>query len=295
MRKLLLLVACLFATAAWPAAAQPAGDDDASFLGAGGTTEPAPTGDPADPVGGPPPDSGDTGFLQGSGDPNQPLIAAPEEDPELALIEDPDESYFLVGVRTHVLFMPDFLIEAFGLEHFDTVYGWALGPEFTYRRNGLDIVTSVWWGSYPVESWTREKGDPASETEIWKSTLGLVWFTVEFLSGYEFEPWVSLIYGGGFGIGIRTGDLMRHEAYEDASGNWAACDGPGAPDAFYCEPGGNYEVVPEKADGIWPVYPMITGKIGARFKPLRNLVITPEFGIGMPELFTLGLRVNYMF
>jgi hypothetical protein len=300
MRKPLLLVACLFATFAGPAAAQPAGDDDAAFLGAGGATEPAPTDDPAEPdgalAGGGSTDPGDAGFLQGGGT-DQAVIAPPEADPELELVEDPDEAYYLVGVRTHVLFIPDFLIEAFGLEHFETVYGWALGPEFTYRRNGLDIVASVWWGSYPVDSWSREEGDPASETEIWKSTLGLVWFTAEFMSGYDFEPWVSLVYGGGFGIGIRTGDLYRDEAYQDAGGNWVACDGPGQPAAAatFCEPGGDYGPVPEKADGVWPVYPMITGKIGARFKPLRNLVITPEFGVGMPELFTLGLRINYMF
>ncbi|MBN1774753.1 MAG: hypothetical protein JXB32_26075 [Deltaproteobacteria bacterium] len=301
MRKLLLLVTCLLATLAGPAAAQPAGgDDDAAFLGAGGDTEPGPTGDPAEPdgalAGGGPADSGDAGFLQGGGE-GQPLIAPPEEDPELALVEDPTKSYYLVGLRTHALFVPDFLIQAFGLEHFDTVYGWALGPEFTYRRNGLDIIASVWWGSYPVDTWTREDGDPISETEIIKSTLGLVWITAEFISGYEFEPWVSLVYGGGFGIGIKTGEVTRDEAFQDSAGGWVACDDdsdPRDPDDF-CEAGGNYGPIPEKADGIWPVYPMITGKIGARFKPLRNLVITPEFGIGMPELFTLGLRVNYMF
>lgn len=295
MRKLLPLVCCLLAAVAVPAAAQPsAGDDAAAFLGAGGAAEPAP---PEQPAGSGTPAAGDdAGFLQGGAPP--PPIEAPAEDPELALVEDPDEAYFLVGVRTHVLFVPNFLIEAFGLEHFETVIGWALGPEFTYRHNGLDIVASIWWGSYPVDSWTREDGDPETDTEIIRSTLGLVWFTAEFLSGYEFEPWVSLIYGGGFGIGITTGEVTRDEAYRDAGGGWVACDGPGQPaaQAMYCEvSGGHYGPIPEKADGIWPVYPMITGKIGARFKPLRNLVITPEFGVGLPELFTLGLRVNYMF
>ena len=289
----LLLVTCLLAASAGPAAARPSIDDDAAFLGAG-TPPAAPEEQPAGP--GDTAAGDDAAFLQGGGPPPPP-IEAPAEDPERSLVEDPDQAYFLVGVRSHVLFVPDFLVEAFGLEHFETVIGWALGPEFTYRRNGLDIVASVWWGSYPVETWTREDGDPESNTEIIRSTLGLVWITAEFLSGYEFEPWVSLIYGGGFGIGITTGEVTRDEAYREG-GDWVACDGPGQPPAHadYCEvSGGHYGPIPTEAKGIWPVYPMMTAKIGARFKPLRNLVITPEFGVGLPELFTLGLRINYMF
>ena len=276
--------------------------DAASFLGtgtaedtgaaAGGET--AASGGETGTTGG---DVDTAAFLRGEESNQPPIIAPPEEDPELQLVEERDKSYFLVGLRTHALFVPGFLIQAFGLEEFETVFGWALGPEFTYRRNGFDVVASIWWGSYPITTPSREDGDLEDETEIIKSTLGLVWFTVDFISGYDFEPWVSLIYGGGFGIGITTGQVLRNEAYRIAGGPWQACVGPGNPPTpqDYCEAGGHYGPVPTKAKGIWPVYPTIQGRIGARFKPLRNLVITPEFGIGVPELFTLGLRINYMF
>jgi hypothetical protein len=217
------------------------------------------------------------------------------QDPDLALVEERDQPYFLLGVGAHAVFVPDFLIQAFGLDMFETVFGWAIGPEFTYRKDGLDIVLSAWWASYPVDTPSRETGDPATETEIIKSTLGLVWFTADFMASYDLEPWVALVYGGGFGIGITTGKVTRTEAYPVGDG-WQACDGPELPDATYCEAsGGHYGPVPKKAAGVWPIYPILRAKIGPRFKPLRNLVITPEFGVGIPELFTLGLRVNYMF
>jgi hypothetical protein len=289
-RSLVLLLALVALPSS--AAAQTEGDA-ASFLGttpaedaATTTTEPTTTGD-----------DDASAFLSGQQTDQPPVIAAPEQDPELDLVEERDKSYFLVGLRSHALFVPDFLIQAFGLEEFKTVYGWGLGPEFTYRKNGFDIVAAVWWGSYPVDTPSREEGDPASETEIIKSTLGLVWFTADFIAGYDFEPWVALVYGGGFGLGITTGNVSRTEAYRTSDTDpWLPCDGPGVPNAGYCElSGGHYENVPTTAKGIWPVYPMIRGMIGARFKPIRNLVITPEFGVGIPELFTLGLRVNYMF
>lgn len=290
------------------AAQSEGGGDAASFLGTAPTegAEPAEgataTGEGTATTGGDgTATSGDdaASFLAGQEPDQTPIIAAPEQDPELELVEDPDQPYYLLGVRSHALFVPDFLIQAFGLELFETVYGWTVGPEFTYRKNGFDIVVSVWWGSYPVDTPSREDGDPASETEIIKSTLGLVWFTADFIAGYDFEPWVALVYGGGFGFGVTTGEVTRTEAYQDTSGNWQPCTPPTAPTTDpYCESasqGGHYGPIPEKAKGIWPVYPMIHGTIGARFKPLRNLVITPEFGVGIPELFTLGLRVNYMF
>ncbi|MBI5486681.1 MAG: hypothetical protein HY905_05070 [Deltaproteobacteria bacterium] len=290
---------------AFAAAQSEGGEDAASFLG----TAPAEGAGPAE--GGTATGEGTTttgsegtatsgddasAFLAGQEPDQAPVIAAPEQDPELELVEQPDQPYFLLGLRSHALFVPDFLIQAFGLQMFETVYGWAVGPEFTYRKNGFDIVASVWWGSYPVDTPSREDGDTVYETEIIKSTLGLVWFTVDFIAGYDFEPWVALVYGGGFGFGVTTGEVTRTEAYQTPGGGWAACDRAGVPNEQYCElSGGHYGPIPEKAKGIWPVYPMIHGTIGARFKPLRNLVITPEFGVGIPELFTLGLRANYMF
>jgi len=309
MRKTGIQVLC--ALAAWLvpalAAAQSGGtttdSDAAAFLGTDAATtatttttaEGTTTTTEGTAAGSTDPDA--AAFLAGQEETQQPVIAAPEQDPELALEEERDKPYFLVGVGAHSLFVPDFLINAFGLDMFETVFGWAVGPEFTYRKNGFDIVASVWWGSYPVDTPSREDGDSRTETEIIKSTLGLVWFTVDFIAGYDFEPWVALVYGGGFGFGVTTGNVSRTEAYPVGDG-WAACDGPGQPavQIAYCETsGGHYGPIPEKAKGIWPVYPMIHGTIGARFKPLRNLVITPEFGVGIPELFTLGLRVNYMF
>jgi hypothetical protein len=319
-----LFVGCIPMLAVlWPtgAAAQSGdegtGDDATSFLGvgaqggeqpAGEATEPPAGGEagagetpPAGTAGGETPEGGEgtseqAAWLQGQE--QGPVIAAPEEDPELRLIEDPEEAYFLVGLRSHAVFVPDFLIKAFGLAEAPGVIGWALGPEFTFRRNGFDIVGSVWWASYPGEGPVREEGDLAEETEVIRSTLGLVWITADFLGSYDFKPWVGLTYGGGVGIGITTGAVNRKEAYPAEGGGWAACDGPGDPNLQYCESredGGHYQDVDWGFKGLWRVYPQVRGIIGVRFKPLRNLVITPEFGVGLPELFQLGARFNYMF
>jgi hypothetical protein len=303
------LLVCVALLAPAIAGAQSGGSgssgDAASFLGTGAAEdtgaaaggETAASGDETGASGG---DVDTAAFLRGEESSQPPIIAPPEEDPELQLVEERDKSYFLVGLRTHLTIIPDWLIEALGkLEMFPGVLGWALGPEFTYRRNGFDIIASVWWGSYSMEGFSREEGDGEGETEYIRSSLGLVWLTVDFLSGTDFYPWFGLTYGGGVGIGFTTGNVERQEAYLDGTG-WHRCNGPGnPPSGSYCEVGGgHYGNVPYN-DGfgsVWSAYPYLTATFGFRWKPLRNLVIGgPELRIGLPELFSVGVRVNYMF
>jgi hypothetical protein len=238
-----------------------------------------------------------TAFLHGQEGPR--LIAAPEQDPDAQLEEDPNKAYFLIGLRSYFQFIPSGLIEAFGLAQAPEVTQWALGLEFTYRKNAFDIVTSVWWADYGAEGYVWEEGDPETEIEWMKSTLGVIWFTVDFMAGTDFYPWFGLQYGGGIGFGVTTGDIERREAYRDAGGDLHPCNGPEDPDTTFCESaaaGGHYELVPRAADGVWPVYPVISGKLSLRWKPLPNLVINvPDLGLGLPSLFFVGGRVNYMF
>ncbi len=273
------------------AKAQPAGGlapDDAAFLE--GRTD-QPQGGTAAQAGATLP-SDDAAWLAGG---QTSEIAPPAEDPYASLREDPDQAYHLAGIRAHAAFLPSWLVKAFGLAESPGVIGPAVGVEYTFRRRGLDIVPAVWWGGYMAEGFVREEGDPLEDTEFLESTLSVLWFTVDFLPSYDINEWLALVYGGGIGIGVRFGEIYRTEAYQRA-GEWNRCDRAGIPDVEYCEPGGQYDSkVPEEAGGVWPVYPQFSGRFGLRFKPLRNLVIHTDMGVGLPSLFFVGGRINYMF
>jgi len=299
-----ILVAALLAPSA--SFAQQAGgsvsSDEASFLGGqpATTTEGPPaaaTGETGETAGQP---ASDTGWLTGqdaSAAAQVAVVPPPAEDPNASLREDPDQAYHLAGIRAGAAFLPSWLVEAFGLAESPGVIGPVVGVEYTFRRRGFDIVPSFWWGDYEGGGLVREDGDPMEDTEYISSTINVLWFSVDFLPGYDFNDWLSIYYGGGLGIGITLGDIVRTEAYRDAGGGWHACESEGSPDGSFCEAGGHYNYkVPRQFKGIWPVYPELNGRVGLRWKPLRNLVISaPDFSVGLPTLFFIGGRIAYMF
>ncbi|MDI7267258.1 MAG: hypothetical protein QME96_04625 [Myxococcota bacterium] len=279
------------------AKAQPAGGlapDDAAFL-EGRTDQPqggtdAQTGATAR--------TDDAAWLAGGQTP-EPEIAPPAEDPYASLREDPDQAYHLAGIRAHAAFLPSWLVEAFGLAESPGVIGPAVGVEYTFRRRGLDIVPAVWWGGYITEGFVRAESDPREDTEFVKSTVSVLWFTVDFLPSYDINDWLALVYGGGVGIGVRFGEIYRTEAYQRPDGGWDRCERAGTPSPVFCEEGGQYDYKqPEQFKNFfWPVYPQFSGRFGLRFKPLRNLVIHTDLGVDLPlpPLFFIGGRINYMF
>jgi hypothetical protein len=243
-----------------------------------------------------------------AGEETAPEIAAPEQERGIGRDEPHDMSFWEVGARWRLIMVPRWLLDAF----FDfpgessgtqlprsVIVNQAAGGEFTWRRNRLSIIGAVWWAGYFSQSdddgwFVANESGTVDDPEYIRSEIHLLLFTVSFMHSYMFRDWVGITYGGslGFGINLHTGDngtgLYRKEAQGSGS-PYSECPGPGG--SSLCESDGWY--YPAQEDDVWRAYPWIDVMFGFRFKPIRNLEIDVEGGVGLGFLF--GLRVNYIF
>jgi hypothetical protein len=125
-----------------------------------------------------------------------------------------------------------------------------------------------------------------------------VWYlTVDAMWDHKIVDKVSVLVGGGFGIGFVAGNLYRTEAYQDPNGTdygngappLSPCNGPGDP-AFaglQCPGDGDYG----EADR-WPVYPWINFQVGLRYQPIDEFIGRFEMGLGSAG-FWFGLGADY--
>jgi len=218
--------------------------------------------------------------------------------------EDPQEGYYFAGLFYRHIFVPEFLLNLF-LDESTGASNPAFGGEVTYRKDGFDIIGSIWYSSYAVDGAFRASGDPDGDTEIINSELGVLFVSASFLWSTPFNDIFALEYGVGLGLGVVLGDLVRTEAYPE-DGGYAACTSVGNPvGGAYCdgpsvgdgEDGGHYGVEARKwSDGgdVPNVIPWLAvPQIALRIKPIKQLMMRIEGGFGIG--FFLGGAINYGF
>jgi hypothetical protein len=223
---------------------------------------------------------------------------------------------FLIGARYRVMVVPQFLVNAFGVEGGRTVVVHGGGPEFAFSQKDFEIILSPWFAGYSLER-TPFKGpnDGENAWEFIESYLSMAYITGDFLWKTHLSKTLDFQIGAGAGVGIVFGNFYRTDAYwtQDgvsmavpppngdpyntvpAVGNpaLAPCVGPGNPADFNVPPtgqcpfGGQYG--PASA---WPVYPWLTFQTGLRYSPVRNFIGRLDIGIGSSG-FWFGLGADY--
>ncbi len=238
--------------------------------------------------------------------------AAPKEAAggEQSLVEEKGQSYYTVGVRFRGLFIPAFMIEAFG-EGGDNVFAPSFGAEFGIRRDGFEYLFGVSYASYVLTHTPfKSPTDPIQAMELVDAHLKVLYFTADFQWSTQLNPAVAWTYGGGAGLGFVWGPLGRVQAYPDsgAENGWDYCPGaaqPTDPPIFqeYCQPDPDlgddpqhwpgYEE-PSWADGVSKpiLFPWLAIQTGLRFKPHRNFVGRLDVGIGFGQLW-FGVGADY--
>jgi len=218
--------------------------------------------------------------------------------------EDPHEGYWFAGLFYRHIFVPEFLLNLF-LDESTGGSNSAFGAEVTYRKDGFDIIGSLWWAGYATEGPFQGAGDPITDMEMIDSGLSVLFLSGTFLWSTEFDDMFALEYGVAVGVGVVLGDVIRTEAYDAGGGNWRPCAGVGNPDATYCdgpsardgEDGGHYNVTARKwSDGgsVPNVVPWLAiPQIALRIKPIHQLMIRIEGGFGLG--FFLGGSMSYGF
>lgn len=234
--------------------------------------------------------------------------------------EDPSRNYYFLGLFYDHHFTPSFILNLFTDES-TPANNPALGLQFTYRKDGFDIITSLWYQSYFVEGPFRGSGDTEFETEIIDSNLKAMFAGVTFLWSTEFNDVFSIQYGLGLGVGVVFGDMYRDEAYPadrapagtPTYGGYARCNGPNSPDSTvtgssaWCDPvavgdgmeGGHFGVKARKwtsggsVPNVW--FRAALPHLALRIKPIKQLMFRVEGGFDLFSGFFVGGSVNVGF
>lgn len=223
--------------------------------------------------------------------------------------EDPSEGYYFLGAFYRHIIIPKFMLNLFLDEGSGSDFP-AFGVDLTYRKDGFDIVGSLWLMRAEGQGAMRASGDPIEDTEWVQTDIWGVFLSGTFLWSTAFNDMFALEYGVGIGVGFVTGDVYRTEAYPDSNGDYQACNGPGDPDGRFCgPPPASYEGQQCRPgtehygcnEGKWSeggdvpnVVPWFAiPHLALRIKPIKQVMIRVEGGFGLG--FFAGFSAAYGF
>lgn len=221
---------------------------------------------------------------------------------------DPNELQFAVGVRSRLLVVPKFLINAFKVEGGQDIVIGGIGAEGGIAKGNFEGLLGIWYAGYKAGPMPfKGPTDGPEAWEIIQSNLGMLYLTADLLFRGEIARGWHWYFGGGAGLGIVTGNLQRQEAYwvapaspqfpGDPYTQLAPCPGTGGPpDPNQCPLGptddNRYDFTTGQTSPVWPVYPWLTMQMGARYQPTKHLITRLDLGVGSSG-FWLGLAVDY--
>lgn len=263
----------------------------------------------ADEAGDPPLEEG----VEKSDDVKDPEAGAPVNyDPK----EEADKGYWFMGLRFRNFIVPKFMINLFA-EGGRTVNVFSAGPELSLRKAGfeLDIAMSTPWADYSMEP-TMFKGndDDDAAWEMVESDLKILYITLDILKDIPLDSAgrVSLLIGGGVGVGGVFGELRRVQAYPNDPNNiqpddvsqWSKCTGPaqtpvepvsGIP---FCDDSndhfGDYTEPSWANGGSKPfIFPYLAlPHLALRVKPIKQLQTRLDTGFSITG-FYFGMAAGY--
>ena len=219
--------------------------------------------------------------------------------------------HYGLGLRGRWATVPSWLLGIF-LKEKQSLSSYAVGLEGFRRSGSFDLVLGVGWQalSPPDGNWLGKGKNPMEDTDyVQFRGLGAVSIDIAFISRTELNPYVFLHYGGGIGLGIITGKMLRTSDGSDgcktAPGDVTKChpiictqgpcteatlansegqsDGPQSPSRF-------------QDHNVPPVYPIVNLITGLDFKipSAPGLEFKIDLGYFFPYFF-LGAGTAYQF
>ena len=148
-----------------------------------------------------------------------------------AAVQTAAQPQYRLGVRARWVSVPSWLLGLF-IDQSVPLNSYTIGAEFFRRRPNYDLVLGLAWQALsPADgNWLGKGNQAATDTDyIQFRSLGAVSLDAAFILRTDFNEYVSLHYGGGVGIGITTGKMLRTS---DGSAGCAANPG----DVVGCHP-----------------------------------------------------------
>lgn len=204
---------------------------------------------------------------------------------------DIDRMEFMVTLHTRAAFVPDGLLGAFYDEHAnlwtDGRSNASFGGAFSWRQRGeLELSVLVDWVdlSTPDAFW-KEAGKPAADAD-W-TQIDLQVLSIAFASYWNWSPtpWLSPYIGGGIGVGVLLGDVVRYDPVSNSACEQGLGEDPNqfAPDVCFGADGSpdpNQVELGQPETGLpIPVIPVVHAAGGVRFNIAEHAVLRLELGL----------------
>ncbi|MBP6841092.1 MAG: hypothetical protein KA190_27595 [Kofleriaceae bacterium] len=200
-------------------------------------------------------------------------------------VEDPDaKPRFGVGLRLRRVSIPTGLLELFVERAESGVSGTGFGFDLVRRNRNFELQVGFEYESLKgdpgiwIDKGESIPADPVDYVEY----RGFGWYTFEvsFLNHTPLAKQVSLRYGGGAGLGVLKGDVVRTD-YLCSSAQTESCTR---------DPAAANDQTPYD---LPPVFPVVNAIIGVQIRPIDNLTINVETGLRTVLFF--GTSVGYLF
>lgn len=283
------------ATAVAPALAADSQEATPAVSGSEPSTVPAaPAGSPApamDPT--PSPRSSPSGNDVPAPSSDVPMVAASAQTPGAAR--------YGVGARFRVTSVPKWLLGLF-LDESVPLTSYTGGLEFFRRSGNFELAFGVAYQNLSPKdgNWLGAGNDPSQDTDLIQfRNLSSISVDAAFILHTEFNEYVGIHYGGGVGVGIVRGKMLRTSA-----GSPGCATDPGNRDACYpvCAGGRCTEQQLQNSQGgmdsplspsrfsdnhvptIYPIVNLITG-LDVRLPTVPGLAFKVDLGYFFPYFF----------
>jgi hypothetical protein len=221
--------------------------------------------------------------------------------------------HYGMAVRARWASVPKWLLGLF-LDQSKSLSSYTVGIEGFRRRGTFDISLGVAWQalSPPDGNWLGRGKTAATETDyVQFKNFGSVSIDVALMSRTELNPYVFLHYGGGIGIGITTGKMLRTSAgtpgCTTSPGDVTKCypivadcpTGPCSESALANSEGGTdgpqngSRFVSHDIPSVYPIVNLITG-LDFKIPGAGGLELKVDLGYFFPYFF-LGAGAGYQF
>lgn len=143
-----------------------------------------------------------------------------------------------VGVHSRAMFLPSWLLGV-GFDENTQMTSAAIGAEVVFRRGTFDIIGSIDLMFHGVDdgNFLGKGKNAATETDyLHFDNFNFLGFAVHFIKHHPVLPWMSIVWGGGVGLGITLGSIYRVSAGRGCNGETAGSEGLCIPDSASWDP-----------------------------------------------------------
>jgi hypothetical protein len=279
-------------------------------VAAAAPTAPAipPEGTPSSPSSSPSPNSSPTSTGSDVTEPGAMSAGVPMVD---AAVQESTGARYGLGLRLRVTSVPKWLLGLFLAESVPLT-SYTAGLEFFRRSGKFDLVLGVAY--QPLSpgdgNWLGKSSDSTIDTD-YVQFRGLAAYSVDvaFIFHTEFNEYVGMHYGGGIGVGIPTGSLLRTSAGSagcaNDPGNLALCH----PVIAGCDTGPCTEAQLQRSQNgtdspqfpsrfsesrvpsVYPIVNLVAG-LDVRLPTMPGFAVKLDLGYFFPYFF-LGLSGAY--